>query len=118
MQRPSLRTAFALVGALVLLSGIGLLLTSVARDSAIFSDAVGWTIPLVAGASVGLLSWLLLVGVGVHEPESPKSTRCVSCGTQIFEEWRLCPYCGGSQESVAVDANKRVGAGESASRVA
>jgi hypothetical protein len=60
----------------------------------------GWAVLLIAGGSVGLLSWFLFAGIGRGESRGagPQVVRCESCGAEVREDWRLCPFCGDSSE--------------------
>lgn len=66
----------------------------------------GWVVPLVAGATVGVLSWLLLGGDYAPEASEtgPHRVECPVCGTELLQEWRLCPYCGVKSEKAADDS--------------
>ena len=52
-------------------------------------------VPLAAGAVIGLAAWALLE----DPPPTPQDVSyaemaCPTCGRNILEDWRLCPYCG------------------------
>jgi hypothetical protein len=89
-------TLVAAVAALAVLAGLaGAVLVRGVTAGALPLNS-GWAIPLVAGGSVGLLSWFLLAGRAHGGSTEPRRAmvRCASCGTELLEEWRLCPYCG------------------------
>jgi hypothetical protein len=59
--------------------------------------AFEWIIPVTAGASVGLVAWVLLGSVPQHSDDavSPLAERsCPACGHLMLADWRLCPHCG------------------------
>lgn len=94
-----LRIAAAVFGGLVV---VGVLSAFVGMNSAggplawSAGSPAGWAVPVVAGATVGVLSWLLLGGENSADASSdgPQTVDCPVCGTELLEEWRLCPYCG------------------------
>jgi len=85
-------------GIAVAVSLLGLLVVADAGRGfagSVATTAFGWMIPLVAGALVGVASWLLLVGRENDEAASDlHSSACEACGQPIIEDWRLCPHCG------------------------
>lgn len=92
-----LRITVALVGGTVAAVGLYVLLVagesemSVARVGPLW---LGWLLPLIAGSMVGLAAWLLLSDVGTTPTPRKSAAKCASCDAQVFENWRLCPYCG------------------------
>ncbi len=77
------------------LTGLAILLAPGARQVALGD---GWAVPILAGGGVGLLSWLLLSADSRSDSATPRRTmvRCTSCGMELLEDWRLCPFCGAS----------------------
>jgi hypothetical protein len=54
-----------------------------------------WVMPLILGASVGALAWLLLGGASSEQQGSGRAElACPVCGRPILANWRLCPHCG------------------------
>ena len=54
-----------------------------------------WVAPVFAGASVGIVAWLVLSSM----PEEPDvythtESACPACGRAVLDDWRLCPHCG------------------------
>jgi hypothetical protein len=98
-RRPIVKIIAAVLGGIaVAVSLLGLLVVangSEGLSASAATTAFGWTIPLIAGGLVGLASWLLLNGDEAEdEGRDLLASTCDVCGRQIFEEWRLCPYCG------------------------
>lgn len=64
--------------------------------------AFGWLIPLLSGAIVAVIAWMLIEGGRDGSSESsestPESTTCMHCESTILQEWKLCPYCGQLRE--------------------
>lgn len=86
------------LGGLALVAGLAAVLVAAMGEMRMIPATAVWAIPLVAGGTVGLLSWFLLGGVSDEEARDagPAKARCATCGMEVLEEWRLCPYCGGS----------------------
>jgi hypothetical protein len=103
MNRPPVRLtliALGVVAALAALVALGAIVILGSTGKGLVDTTVGAAVPLVAGGAVAILSWLLLGGPLRDSGDSRKATvRCVSCGTEVREEWRLCPYCGGPYQS-------------------
>ena len=62
-----------------------------------------WALPLVAGGTVGVLSWFLLDGARTSEDPSDDvrvTVACEHCGKTMLEDWRLCPHCGNTCDTV------------------
>ncbi len=69
-----------------------------------FVRGAGWIVPLVGGAAVGAFSWLILSGTTFGEVScTPSTVPCPLCGTDVLEDWRMCPYCGESYELTLED---------------
>ena len=70
------------------------------------SDA-SWAIPLAVGLGFALLSWFLMAEKPAEDTRDPMraTTQCETCGSALIEGWRLCPYCGGLNESSASEAS-------------
>jgi hypothetical protein len=102
VKRPTVRLTVATLGVLAVGTVAVVVLTASSADGRFVAEGTAWVVPLVAGCGVGLVSWLLLAGTGSGSDSSTRriSVRCVSCGAEILEDWRLCPYCGGSNESL------------------
>ncbi len=98
MNRPTVRLTVAAAGGVAAVAALATFL--VVSSGGERGAPAGWAVPLIAGAGVGLLSWFLLASTGRGESRgaSPVLVRCVSCGAEVLEDWRLCPYCGGSSE--------------------
>ena len=62
----------------------------------------GWLIPLLSGALVAVIAWMLMDGdrddLSASAKDDPKATVCMHCGSGILQEWKLCPYCGQLRE--------------------
>ncbi|GEM_PF-1108372 len=62
----------------------------------------GWLIPLLSGALVAVIAWMLIDGDRGGPSDSvkgdPEATVCMYCGSGILQEWKLCPYCGQLRE--------------------
>jgi hypothetical protein len=58
--------------------------------------AYGWIIPIITGAVIGLVAFLLLDADPVERkpPVEIRSTACSECGAEINDDWRMCPHCG------------------------
>ncbi len=56
----------------------------------------GWLVPIIAGAVIGVVAFLLLDSDrSVSEPEVElRATACETCGAEVMDEWRMCPHCG------------------------
>jgi len=96
-------TATAL-GGLAMAAGLAAIIIA-AMGGRLIPEGAVWAIPLVAGGTVGLLSWFLLAGASDEgTPDAgPVKTRCASCGVEVLEDWRLCPYCGGSSRPASTE---------------
>jgi len=98
-RKPIVRIAAAIAGGLFVAVALLALLVAVNAGTG-FRSSTGttplrWTIPLVAGALVGAVAWLLLADEIAEEVSEPRSSECHACGAAILDDWRLCPYCGG-----------------------
>lgn len=102
MKHPIIRSAAVAIGAIVVLAAVAGLMFGGLAGSRSLPESTRWTIPLVAGAAVGVLSLLLLTGTAREDESDSRRVNviCPSCGMQVLEDWRLCPYCGGSKERV------------------
>jgi hypothetical protein len=100
MNRPIVRLATAVLGGLAVVSAMAALVLVASVGGRQSPLGPGAAIPLLAGGFVALLAWYLLADVGRDEGrDATRATAtCPSCGSELFEEWRLCPYCGGSRE--------------------
>ncbi|PKQ29120.1 MAG: hypothetical protein CVT60_07015 [Actinobacteria bacterium HGW-Actinobacteria-10] len=99
---PLMRIALAVIGgfcAAVLMLGV----LAYVNGGLQFADCTGtaragWIVPLIGGLVIGLASLVLLKpGDDVNIPGSGHqvhTSTCVSCGSPILQEWRLCPHCG------------------------
>jgi len=103
MKHPFARSTTTLVGGIAVLALVVALVVGVVSGTLPTPRNSGWAVPLVAGGAVGLLSLFLLAGTTRDEERDAPlmKTSCAACGMQVLEEWRLCPYCGGSSETVA-----------------
>lgn len=106
MKRPIARLAAATLAALAVVAALAALVIVASAGARLFPTGVGWAVPLIAGGGVGLLSWFLLAGTGRDDEFDVKraTVRCASCGTEVLEDWRLCPYCGESNDPASRDA--------------
>jgi len=55
---------------------------------------LGLLVPVVAGAMVGALAWLLLSDTDDPAGSGHESATCAACGAPLMPDWRLCPNCG------------------------
>jgi hypothetical protein len=57
---------------------------------------LGWIAPLVTVLVVGAAAWALLGDAepGVNDGSAMHTEPCGSCGRDVLEGWRMCPYCG------------------------
>lgn len=97
-----MRVAAAVAGGLAAVAALAFLVVASTGGSSGISIArgAGWVVPLVAGGTVGTLSWLLLAGDDGHDEDDTGRVTvcCPTCGNELLSDWRLCPYCGGSNE--------------------
>lgn len=100
MNRPIMRLAAGALGTFAVLTVVAGLVLAASAGRGTASADTGWVIPLAAGGFAGLFSWFLLTGkAGGERREAKRPTvNCALCGSEVFEEWRLCPFCGGSSE--------------------
>jgi len=92
------RLGFAVLGGLLVVS----MLTAVVAEidgsgwAQLYSLGVlEWIVPIVAGASVGAVAWMILGAMpGAAEPPLHTEEACPACGRLILDDWRLCPHCG------------------------
>lgn len=110
MNRPTMRLAAAALGGLSVVTVFSALVIAAVSGRGPVHLGAGWVVPLVAGCSVGLLSWFLLTDTPGEANGDARGTNvsCSSCGTEVREDWRLCPYCGGSIESPSPSAEADV----------
>ena len=94
------KIAIALLGAFVLAGALLAVLAFVNVGNGVIAgtsaETLGWIVPIVAGAVIGALAFLLLddgSGVEGGERELRPST-CRACGSDTISEWRICPHCG------------------------
>jgi hypothetical protein len=83
---------FVLTG--VVLAAVTFLGETYSPDST--TAAYGWIIPIITGAVIGLVAFLLLdtEDVASGTDVGLRSTSCASCGAEVIDEWRMCPHCG------------------------
>jgi hypothetical protein len=90
----SAKVLVAILGGAAALAAVALTVFALANPGIL--DGVDWVIPVLAGAVVGSLGWLVLAEA--REVESSRSLasdqRCPVCGEQVLSDWRLCPHCG------------------------
>jgi hypothetical protein len=100
MKSPFTKPVAAAVGVAAALVAVAVFVTATMAGGRAVPVGVGWAVPLVSGGAVGLLSWFLLSGSAPDGGRSVKRTPtfCASCGAEVLEAWRICPYCGGSNE--------------------
>lgn len=56
---------------------------------------LAWVVPVIAGAAVGALAWLVLDGLPDEDDgESSSGFTCRVCGHPMLDDWRMCPHCG------------------------
>jgi hypothetical protein len=101
MKRRVLRLDSTAVGGVAFAAALAALLVALMVGDGFSGSGSGLVSPLVVGGAVGALCWLLLTGPARLErgAKGPATVRCTSCGTEVYEDWRLCPYCGVSSES-------------------
>jgi len=105
-----LRVAAAVLGGFAVVTVLALFVRMVSASGVPawpMDSQAGWIVPIVAGTTVGVLSWLLLGGDDIVDSgDSARPTvSCPVCGTELLEEWRLCPYCGVQSD----EASKEIG---------
>ncbi|MDA3937581.1 MAG: hypothetical protein PF636_12140 [Actinomycetota bacterium] len=92
----------SVVGTLAMLVLLNAINDGVGFAGCTASAAFGWLLPLLSGALVAVIAWMLIDGdrgdPHVSAADSPESTTCMHCGTSIMQEWKLCPYCGQLRE--------------------
>jgi hypothetical protein len=108
MKQPIARFAVIASGVFAVLVGIAALVIGELSGSRHIPASAGWAIPLLAGGAVGLLSLFLLAGTTLEEGQSVgrSTVSCPMCGERVLEDWRLCPFCGGSNEPTVGDADR------------
>lgn len=101
MNRPIMRLVAAVLGGIAVVTVLGALVIAVSSGRGLVPAGAGWVVPLVVGGSVGLLSWFLLTETPSEDGSDAKraTVTCALCGTEVLEDWRLCPYCGELNES-------------------
>lgn len=111
-RKPIVRVAAAITGGLFATFALLALLLAVNAgagfEGTTGTTPLGWTVPLIAGALVGAVAWLLLAE-DVQDPDMDhRAATCSACGEGILEDWRMCPYCGdmvsNSPESTRVES--------------
>jgi hypothetical protein len=77
--------------------GSAVLLFAGAGSSISSATPVAWYLPVLAGACVACLAWVMLSGESAEADEDVGrgvDSCCASCGGMINSGWRLCPHCG------------------------
>lgn len=69
---------------------------------------LGWAIPLLSGAIIGGVAWMLL-SHSDDDPSAvmPRSVPCGVCGKPVLSDWRLCPHCGARLDRIFVGHETR-----------
>jgi hypothetical protein len=99
-----LRIAVSALGGLAVVTAIAALgVTLSMRSGAVLSGSAAplWGLPLLAGATVGVLSWFLLAAQPIEgtTPDDRRDTvDCANCGNSMLADWRICPHCGSSSQ--------------------
>ena len=94
------KIAIALVGAFLLAGLLLAVLAFVNVDSGVIagtsSKTLGWIVPIVAGAVIGAVAFLLLDDGPQAEggERELRPSTCRACGADTIAEWRICPHCG------------------------
>lgn len=103
MKRSTARGIAALLGAVSVVVGLMGLVFAGSRGGELAASEARWIVPLIAGGSVGVLAWLLLADptTGSRTTDVRATVSCATCGVEVLEGWRLCPYCGGSTRPAA-----------------
>lgn len=98
VRKPIVRIAAAVTGGLFVAVTLLALLFIVNAGSGLSGTTgatpLGWTVPLIAGALVGAVAWLLLSEDPPELTAEAFSSTCGACGAAVRDDWRLCPYCG------------------------
>ena len=117
MRVPLARIVAVVLGGLAVTGAVAGLLVAANAGVGLYrcdvTSAFGWTLPLIAGVTIGVLAWMLHHGGRASAQSEPQhaTARCDSCGSALMESWRLCPYCGELIENLPT-------AGECATRTA
>ena len=99
-----LRASAAALGGLAVVTALVAIVVVASGRSGVLSGvghASLWTVPLVAGAAVGALSWFLLSSSPAADTASERqraTVECPNCGSALLDDWRLCPHCGRSSD--------------------
>jgi hypothetical protein len=94
------KIAIALLGAFVLAGALLAVLAFVNVDGGVIagtsSETLGWIVPIVAGAVIGAVAFLLLDDGSRAEggERELRPSTCRACGSDTIAEWRICPHCG------------------------
>jgi hypothetical protein len=94
------KIAVALLGAVVLAGLLLIVLALVNVESGVVAGTgtktIGWIVPIVAGAVIGAVAFLLLDEGRARDRDEGdlSSATCGECGSEIITEWRMCPHCG------------------------
>jgi hypothetical protein len=94
----------SIAGVIAAVLGVGVALIAYAAPLLGARDLrFDWPVPLVAGGTVGFLSWFLVSATpSTFDDDGVRTVvQCATCGAEVLEEWRLCPHCGGAKPATA-----------------
>ena len=108
MKHPIVRSAAVASVLFAALVAVAVLVFGELAGSRHIPASAVWAIPLLAGGAVGLLALFLLAGTNLEDERGTgrSAVSCPMCGKQVLEDWRLCPYCGGSNEPIIIEADQ------------
>jgi hypothetical protein len=93
------RVALA-VGAGLVLSGLMLAVLVIVNQGmrlagCVAATPLGWTAVLASGLVI-VVAGSMLFSAGKHSRDGQGigTSACASCGLEVLDDWRLCPYCG------------------------
>ncbi len=100
-----------IVGGMALVAGALALITLLNEGMSLAgctaATPLGWTVPLVSILVIAAAAWYLLAQTE-KDPGSAKEFRsavCPSCGRNVLEDWRMCPYCGSGMPGTGPEAD-------------
>lgn len=99
-MKPARRIVLATLGALVAVGAVLAMLLLINSDEGFIGSTVtypfGWLAPLLAGAILGVATWVLLDQPRArrHDDAGYDAGTCPQCDREILGQWRMCPYCG------------------------
>ncbi len=71
----------------------------------------GWVVPLGSVVVILGVIWLLLAKAPSGDEGAARFRQvvCPTCGREVLDDWRLCPYCGGRLVPVSDEAGADTG---------